>query len=145
MSDFWANKLANVRPVPRQEPVSAHRPWWDNSPAPASAPVQPVQQIPQGYPPQSAQPQYQAPPQAKSAQHTASCPECGSSDYFAPVPEGISVMNGPSRARCFSCGYPLSQTGSNGIKTQSGAGATPTRQIHDGSSQVNNTPFASIK
>lgn len=144
MSDFWSNKLANVRPVPRQEPVSSHRPWWDDSPPPQSAqqPAQPVQ--PQYQSQYQAQSQYQPPPQAKSAQHTERCPDCGSAEYFAPVAVGISVMNGPSRARCFSCGYPLSQTGSNGIQTHSGSGATPTRQIHDGSSQVNNTPFAHL-
>ena len=40
---------------------------------------------------------------AKSASQTASCPECGGTNY-------MSVQK--AAARCYDCGYPISQSGS---------------------------------
>lgn len=141
MNDFWANRLGTARPAPRPEPVNTGRAWWDSSPQQATP--QYAQQVAQQY--AAPQEQLAIPRQAKSHNFTDTCPECGSRDYYAPVQEGgFSKMTGPSTPRCFSCGYPRMQTGSLGIQTHGGSAATPTRQIHTGASQVNNTPFAHI-
>jgi ribosomal protein S27AE len=40
---------------------------------------------------------------AQSAKQTASCPDCGSGNFFA-------IQN--AAARCYDCGYPIQQSGS---------------------------------
>lgn len=86
-ADWWANKLAGNTP---QVPVG--RP--DVSP-----PMPPSQQ------PMAPMPAFQAPPptKAQSASQVASCPDCGSGNYFA-------IQN--AAPRCYDCGYPLQQSGS---------------------------------
>ena len=83
--------------------------WWakqlGTQPAqtvarPADNPMPPSQQPMTQY----SQPQPQAPAsRAQSASQTASCPECGGTNYMA-------VQN--AAPRCYDCGYPITQAGS---------------------------------
>lgn len=87
-AQWWANKLAGQQ----QAQVPQGRP----DPTP---PMPPSQQ------PLQVMPQFQAQPteRAQSARQTATCPDCGSSNYMA-------IQN--AAPRCFDCGYPLEQSGS---------------------------------
>ena len=87
MSDWWSKKLGTpVAPAP-----SAVQP-------PAVARTQQTYQQPQ-------QPQQQQP---EGITQGGKCPECRSGNY---LPSDRS-----SRARCYDCGYPITQT-SSGINT----------------------------
>lgn len=88
-ADWWAQRLAQTQP---QAPVG--RPA-NNIPMPPSQ--QPMQVMP------TFQPQAQASEKAQSAKQTASCPDCGSGNYFA-------IQN--AAPRCYDCGYPIQQSGS---------------------------------
>lgn len=86
-ADWFARKLQGAQPaVPR------------TSIAPTVAPSQV---------PMAPMPQFQQPTNparlAQSAAHVETCPDCGSGNYFA-------FQN--SQARCYDCGYPISQQGS---------------------------------
>jgi len=83
-SDWWAKKLG--QPAPQGRP--------DSSPTmpPSQQPMAPMPAFPQ---PQTAK--------AQSASQTATCPDCGSGNYFA-------IQN--AAARCYDCGYPIQQSGS---------------------------------
>lgn len=89
-ADWWANKLAQSQPqVPQGRPANL-------------PPMPPSQQ------PMAAMPQFQAAQtpsseRAQSASQTATCPDCGSGNYF-------SVQN--AAPRCYDCGYPIQQSGS---------------------------------
>jgi len=88
-ANWWANKLNNGQaPVPQGRPVN-------NIPMPPSQ--QPMAPMPvfQNQQPQS---------KAQSAAKTATCPDCGSSNYFSATPQ--------TSERCFECGYPVQQSGS---------------------------------
>lgn len=101
--------------------------WWSQKlggPQPESTPptqpYQPPQQQPQ-------QPQY-APPQQEqrtpaSARNSGSCPECGSGNYGKVTQE--------SRARCYDCGYPITQsgTGVSGVRQPTGGAVQPAKQV----------------
>ena len=90
-ADWWAKQLGAQPQAPQQQvPVAAPR--QVNNPMPPSQ--QPMAQF--------QQPQQQA-SRAQSASQTASCPECGGTNY-------MSVQK--AAARCYDCGYPLSQSGS---------------------------------
>lgn len=89
-ADWWAKQLGAQPQAPQQVPVAAPRPA--NNPMPPSQ--QPMTQF--------QQPQQQA-SRAQSASQTATCPECGGTNY-------MSVQK--AAARCYDCGYPLSQSGS---------------------------------
>jgi hypothetical protein len=92
-ADWWAKQLGAQPQTPQQNvPVSAPR--TVNNPMPPSQ--QPMAQF------QPVQPQ-QPTSRAQSASQTASCPECGGTNY-------MSVQK--AAARCYDCGYPLSQSGS---------------------------------
>lgn len=75
-----------------------------------------------------------APVPASQAAHTSrlpasarsgdTCPGCGGDAYFAPV--GTN-----SKARCFSCGYPIYDIG-NQMGTSRAAESTPARQTGEG-------------
>jgi hypothetical protein len=86
-ADWWASKLGNQAPAPQQG-----RPL--NIPTPPSQ--VPMQQMPV----------FQQQPQSKaaSANKLATCPDCGSSNYFSATPQ--------TSERCFECGYPIQQSGS---------------------------------
>ena len=85
-ADWWAKKLGN--PQPQQQGRS--------DPTPAMPPSQQ---------PMAVMPNFQRPQteRAQSAKQTATCPDCGSSNYMA-------IQN--AAPRCFDCGYPLEQSGS---------------------------------
>jgi hypothetical protein len=92
-ADWWAKQLGAQPQAPQQQaPVAAPRPT--NNPMPPSQ--QPMNQF------QPVQPQQPA-SRAQSALQTASCPECGGTNY-------MSVHN--AAPRCYDCGYPISQSGS---------------------------------
>ena len=89
-ADWWAKQLGTQQPQP-SVPITAPR--QTNNPMPPS---------------QQPMTQFQPPPQqptskAQSASQTATCPECGGTNY-------MSVQN--AAARCYDCGYPISQSGS---------------------------------
>lgn len=90
-ADWWAKKLNNQPP---QQPQVGR---------PDPTPRMPPSQQPMQVMPTFQQSQAQASERAQSARQTASCPECGSSNYMA-------VQN--AAARCYDCGYPISQSGS---------------------------------
>jgi ribosomal protein S27AE len=85
-SDWWAKKLGNPQPqqVGRPDPT----------------PPMPLSQQPMTPMPAFQQPQTT---KAVSARQTATCPDCGSGNYFA-------IEN--AKARCYDCGYPVEQSGS---------------------------------
>jgi hypothetical protein len=87
-ADWWAKKLGNTPQTPVGRPDIA-------PPMPASQ--QPMAQMP------AFQPPTQAPTKAQSASQVATCPDCGSGNYFA-------IAN--AAPRCYDCGYPLQQSGS---------------------------------
>lgn len=89
-ADWWAKQLGAQPQAPQQVPVAAPR--SANNPMPPSQ--QPMTQFQQPQQPAS---------RAQSASQTASCPECGGTNY-------MSVQN--AAARCYDCGYPISQSGS---------------------------------
>jgi len=89
-ADWWAKQLGAQPQAPQQVPVAAPRPA--NNPMPPSQ--QPMTQFQQPQQPAS---------RAQSASQTASCPECGGTNY-------MSVQK--AAARCYDCGYPISQSGS---------------------------------
>lgn len=145
MSNFWANKLGvSKTPAPNHKPyVPSARPWWDDRPLPQpQAPQHPAQ--PQQQRPVQPQPSV---PQRPGMSDTCPNPRCGSVNYITAIPEGVSsVMMGNARAHCFDCGYPYVQSGSGGLGHASkDANATPSRQIHDGSSQVVTEVIAHLK
>jgi ribosomal protein L37E len=100
-ANWWASKLASNTPqAPQGRPVN-------NVPMPPSQ--QPMAPMP------SFQPQAQR--GLPSSSQTASCPDCGSSNY-------MSVQN--TKPRCLDCGYPIEQSGSRygslaGAKVQGSA------------------------
>jgi len=83
-ADWWAKKLGQPTPQGRPDP----------------SPVMPPSQQPMAPMPSFQQPQGKTLP---SSSQTASCPDCGSGNYF-------SVQN--AAARCYDCGYPIQQSGS---------------------------------
>lgn len=86
-ADWWAKKLQQQQPTPPPARTQS-----DPQP-PSQVPMTPYQQ-----------PQLQSvAPKAQSASQTATCPDCGSDNYFG--------FNG-SKPRCYECGYPMEQSGS---------------------------------
>jgi hypothetical protein len=84
-ADWWAKKLG-------QPAVPQSRPDPTPTMPPSQQPMQPM--------PSFQQEQTKALP---SSSQTASCPDCGSGNYFA-------IQN--AAARCYDCGYPIQQSGS---------------------------------
>lgn len=85
-ADWWAKQLTGQPAAPVERPA--------NNPMPPSQ--QPMTPMPQ--------PVYTQPvSKAQSANQTQSCPECGGNNY-------MSVQN--AAARCYDCGYPITQSGS---------------------------------
>lgn len=83
-NSWWANKLGNQPPQQAQNYL------------PPVAPQAPVQQQPPGQPAQRL---------PSSAQSYDRCPNCASGNYgkMPGFPE--------AKARCYDCGYPLTQSG----------------------------------
>lgn len=92
-ADWWAKQLGAQPQAPQQQ-VPVAPPRQMNNPMPPSQ--QPMTQFQPVPPPQPAS-------RAQSASQTASCPECGGTNYLA-------VQN--ATPRCYDCGYPISQSGS---------------------------------
>ena len=88
-ADWWAKKLESAGRntiTPRPDPTPQMPPSQ-----------QPMQAMP------TFQPNQPTTRQLPSSSQTASCPDCGSSNYMA-------IQN--AAPRCFDCGYPLEQSGS---------------------------------
>jgi ribosomal protein S27E len=85
-ADWWAKKLGQPQ-APQGRP----------DPTPSMPPSQqPMQSMPAFQQPQETK--------AQSAKQTASCPDCGSGNYFSATPQ--------TAFRCYDCGYPVQQSGS---------------------------------
>jgi len=89
-ADWWAKKL-NTPPVPTPQPNRQ-----PNLPTPPS-------QLPMTPMPAFQQPQTSE-SKAQSAKSVATCPDCGSGNYFAATAQ--------TSFRCYDCGYPIQQSGS---------------------------------
>jgi len=91
-ADWWSKKLGNPQP-------QVGRPDPSPSMPPSQLPMSMMPPFPdQGLPPLPGQNS-----KARSSSQTATCPDCGSSNYMA-------IEN--AKARCFDCGYPTEQSGS---------------------------------
>lgn len=111
-AQWWANKLAGQQPqVPQGRP-------------------DPTPPMPQSQQPMQVMPSFQAQPaeRAHSAKQTATCPDCGSSNYMA-------IQN--AAPRCFDCGYPLEQSGSR-FGNLAGAHVEGTTKAAKGNDSTNN-------
>lgn len=87
-ADWWAQKLNGTSNVGQQ-----FRPDPTPPMPPSQTPMTPMPTIQQVQPP------------VGRAQSAASCPECGSQNFFGSSDRSIT-------SRCFDCGYPVSQSGS---------------------------------
>jgi ribosomal protein S27E len=86
-ADWWAKKMGNPQPVTQGRP----------DPTPPMPPSQqPMAPMPVFQP--------QTTSKAQSARSTATCPDCGSGNYFSATPQ--------TSLRCYDCGYPIQQSGS---------------------------------
>ncbi|MFJ1700369.1 hypothetical protein ACIOHC_35860 [Streptomyces sp. NPDC088252] len=104
MADFWAQFMPSTQqqtaPTPPQP--TGTLPWWQQTTVPPPQPAQPVQP-PQTAPEEGAR-AMELVQWAKQSQEA--CPNCNSSNY------GTHPSAPKARARCFDCGFPLSQSGS---------------------------------
>ncbi|MFE6739776.1 hypothetical protein [Streptomyces tubercidicus] len=109
MADFWS-RLGSSTPEssPRstdQQPPPTGQAWWQVSVPQTPAPQQPPEPLPDAA--QEPDAEAQSRDRAQWAKQPAqSCPSCSSSNYLAH-PDQPTV-----RARCYDCGYPVSQSGS---------------------------------
>lgn len=99
-SNWWADKLANPNRTQSTPPV---QPVYVQPPQPVYQP----------------QPQPQNLPQSATTQ--SRCPGCGSGNY------GASPLTPEARARCYDCGYPISQSGSGATGINQGNVSGPTK------------------
>lgn len=91
-ADWWAQRLAQQQPqAPQGRPANM----------PAMPPSQQPMQVMPSF--QPVQQEAVSTERAASAKQTATCPECGSTNYMA-------VQN--AAPRCYDCGYPITQSGS---------------------------------
>lgn len=107
MSNWWSTKLGTDQGQPRESFMT---------PATVYKPVEP--------------PTQPSPPPALSRAPSdlgGACPECRSGNYFAG---GASV-----RARCYDCGYPISQS-SSGINTLVRPGGQVTETNYESAKQL---------
>ena len=110
-ADWFSRKLQGTQPAQQGRPMAT--------------PAMPPSQQPMAPMPQQFQQVNDPARLAQSASHTQTCPECNSGNYFA-------FQN--SSARCYDCGYPISQSGSR-------YGSLSTARVEGGVSQAqgNNT------
>jgi hypothetical protein len=112
-ADWWAKRLGQQPQVPQGRP-------------------DPTPQMPPSQQPMAQMPSFQQPPttKAQSARQTATCPDCGSGNYF-------SIQN--AAARCYDCGYPVQQSGSRfgGLAGAHVEGSAKPAQGNSGSSGYN--------
>lgn len=107
--------------------------WWakrlGGNPQVSQGRPDPTPQMPPSQQPMSPMPQFQTQPtRAQSASQTATCPNCGSSNYMA-------IQN--SAPRCFDCGYPVEQSGSR-HGSLAGANVQGEVQAANGNNATNN-------
>ena len=114
MSNWWANKLGAPQ-----------------APQPSTPQTTPISNLPSQLP--SSQQFNNVPVTANtrlpaSATSPDRCPNCASGNY------GRSAMAPEAKARCYDCGYPITQSGSGspGIKTPTGGAVTAARQLNTG-------------
>lgn len=104
MTDFWDAVLGQTPPPPAPDPSPSGGPWWQSVSvtAPAQQTPAPAPQEPSAanHSPQESMERVQW---ARDTE--GNCPSCGSGNY-ARHPEQPRA-----RARCFDCGYPLTQSG----------------------------------
>ena len=112
-NSWWANKMGNPAPRP--------------STPPTQMPAQPAGYAPTTYPPKFMQPVspeetagHRLPASATSPER---CPNCASGNYGRTTPE--------SRARCYDCGYPITQSGTGmpGVRIPSSTNTVAATQI----------------
>ena len=101
-SNWWANKLGTT-PAPTEQPQ--YQPQQQSTP-------------PTYQPPAYQPPELQERRMPQSAKVSEACPSCGSGNYGKMSPE--------HKARCYDCGYPVTQSGS-GVGGIGGQGQGPTR------------------
>ncbi|CAB4123934.1 hypothetical protein UFOVP45_65 [uncultured Caudovirales phage] len=114
-ADWWAARLGNQAPQTQQAPARQL-----NLP-----PMPPSQQ------PMPVMPSFQqttTPDKAQSAKQTATCPDCGSTNFMA--------VSG-AKPRCFDCGYPIEQQGSR-FGSTAGAHVEGTARAATGNDTTNN-------
>ena len=106
MGNFWAEKLRITAPEPAPRAVTDVQAWWATEHVPFF-------------------PSPESPTQTVGATHrrtgSASCPECGSSNYMQP--------NRNAAWRCFDCNYPTMHS-TSGAHIGSGTPfGKPVRQV----------------
>lgn len=120
MSDSWWSRKLNNNPAPAQRQSTPHAPMRVPAPIQHQTPLQPQQyqqpQVQQPVPQEEfanltdylQRKQYSEIPRKADGQRLTSgvCPSCGSGDYL------ITPVGGGSHQHCYSCGYPVVQTGS---------------------------------
>lgn len=124
MSNFWSNALGLNTPAPapaRVEPTDQTQgPWWSRPLVPQTT-QEPAQQFVQ--PPQVPQ-QPQPPSKAVSARSSATCPNCGSGNYFQPQGQPNAMT------QCYECGYnPRFSQASGGIPSDKSTPVQAARQV----------------
>jgi hypothetical protein len=109
MPDFWDKVLGTPQQQESAPQQQSDIPWWQRTTISTPARQTPPQQQPQ--PDENSAPSAQPDESASMArtqwaqQTTGRCPSCQSSNYAAH-PEAPEA-----RARCYDCGYPISQSG----------------------------------
>ena len=125
---FWANKLGAQPSTPAIEPVQTQTappgaPWWQQPAYAVAPPATPHYQQVQQQP-------VTTPTQARSARHSATCPDCGSENYFSRRQDGNGLL------QCYECGYndrfTHSTHGAGLPGGQSSGPATPSKQVASG-------------
>jgi hypothetical protein len=113
MSNWWANKLGTT--AQPQQPATAY--------VPSPTTQQYIQQIPQAPQVPNGLEGHRLPASATSADR---CPNCASGNY------GKSAAAPEAKARCYDCGYPITQSGSGspGIKTPTNGAVVAARQLN---------------
>lgn len=109
-SNWWAQKLGSGN-TPSSTPPTAQ----PSRPAPVVPPSS-TSAVPIQYDADADQVVTKAP----SSKLHDRCPSCDSGNYFAPSPQ--------VRARCYDCGYPLTQAGT-GVGVPTDGRVTPAKQL----------------
>lgn len=123
-NSWWADKLGGGQPA--QRPAT---------PQPTYQPAQVAQSYPAQTPQPMMNPELEGHRLPASAAPSERCPNCASGNYGKSSPE--------SRARCYDCGYPITQSGSGtpGVRIPgSASGGGPTQAAKQISTQNNYNP-----
>jgi hypothetical protein len=104
--NWWANRLAG------DQPSYGNR----ADPSPPAAQTRAASQV---------QPQHPLPNLPASSRSVENCPSCGSAEYMAAP--------GSNYKRCFSCGHPISQSGTGVGSTHTDGTVHKSVQVQTGS------------